>query len=106
MSLDEVFREECVILELQADVKQAALEEMVAHAVSSKLLPPARREQVLEILLEREARGSTAFGGGIAMPHARVPKLRRSCGVIARAPGGVDFRAVDGEDVHVLVMLV
>jgi len=106
MSLIEPFNTDSVLLDLEAVDKAGILKEMVAHAVAAKSLPSARREQVLEMLVEREQRGSTAFGKGIAMPHARVPKLRKGCGVVARAPAGVDFRAVDGEPVQVFVMLV
>jgi mannitol/fructose-specific phosphotransferase system IIA component (Ntr-type) len=106
MSTIEPFRSESVLLDLSSELKSAVLEEMIAHAVTNKLLPSPRKDQVLEIVTEREARGTTAFGGGIAMPHARVPSLRKNCGIVARSQDGIDFRAVDGEPVQVLVMLI
>ncbi|WP_104839759.1 PTS sugar transporter subunit IIA [Sinorhizobium fredii] len=33
-------------------------------------------DSIFDPLVEREALGSTAFGGGFALPHALVPKLR------------------------------
>lgn len=106
MSIDDLFSIQSVVLELPAASKSEALEAMVQHAARTKLLPSPRREQVIQMLLERETRGSTAFGGGIAMPHARVPKLRRAFGLVARSSEGIDFKAIDGEPVHVLVMLI
>ena len=102
----DVFRVEAVLLDLSADTKGEALERMVAHAIRSKCLPSGRKDEVLKILGDREERGSTAFGGGMAVPHARVPRLRNAFGLIARSPAGIDFRATDGEPVHVFVMLV
>lgn len=102
----DVFGPEGVILGLESDTKVDALAEMVSHAVKAKCLPSARRDEVLTILHEREDRGSTAFGGGMAVPHARVPRLRKPFGVVARSISGIDFRSVDGEPVHVFVMLV
>lgn len=106
MSPSEIFRVETVMLDLRADGKRAALDQMVQHAAKARALPATRKEQVLEMLLERESRGSTGVGGGMAIPHARVPGLRKGCGVVARAPEGIEFRAVDGEPVQVLVMLI
>lgn len=106
MSLIEAFQSEGVQMELEASTKIQALEALVSHAIAGKLLPSGRRQQVVDILAEREERGSTAFGGGIAMPHARVPGLRKGCGVIGRAPDGVEFKSVDGEPVKVFVMLI
>ena len=73
---------------------------------TAKALPGARRDEVLKILTDREERGSTAFGGGMAVPHARVPRLRKAFGLVARSQAGIDFKAVDGEPVKVFVMLV
>ena len=70
------------------------------------MLPRTRRTQVLEALLEREKRGSTGLGRGIAIPHAKIAGLRAHAGLVARSGAGLDFRAVDGERVHVLVMLI
>ncbi len=102
----EVFTRESVLLDLAGDTKEQILEVIVDHAIASKALPRTRKEQVLEILVEREGRGSTAFGKGIAVPHARVAGLRKSVGVVARSVEGVDFKSIDGEPVHVFLMLI
>jgi PTS system nitrogen regulatory IIA component len=102
----EVFREETVLLSLDQASKTEILEVLVDHAIANKALPKPRKQQVLDELLARENRGSTAFGQGIAVPHARIPGLKRSAGVVARSSEGVDFKAIDGEPVHVFLMLI
>jgi mannitol/fructose-specific phosphotransferase system IIA component (Ntr-type) len=94
------------MLDLQADSKHAALEAMVRFAIDAKVLPRTRRDQVIEALAEREARGTTALGGGVAIPHAKIPGLQRVAGLVARSVEGLDYRAIDGEPVHVFVMLI
>lgn len=37
---------------------------------------------VSEALFERERLGSTGFGGGVAIPHAKIPGLDRMRGVV------------------------
>ena len=48
----------------------------------------------------------SGLGKGIAIPHAKLEGLRRHAGVVARSSQGVDFKSVDGEPAHVLVMLI
>ncbi len=52
-------------------------------------------EAVFEGLLEREALGSTGLGGGVAVPHARLPGLTRVTGVFIKLDQPVAFEAVD-----------
>jgi nitrogen PTS system EIIA component len=51
---------------------------------------------VLERILEREALGSTGFGRGVAIPHARIAGLARPVVVFLRLEEPVDFDAADG----------
>jgi mannitol/fructose-specific phosphotransferase system IIA component (Ntr-type) len=102
----DLFSPKAVIPDLQATGRDEALEEMVKVAVAAGVLPRTRRQQVLDALLEREKRGSTGLGRGIAIPHAKIAGLRQHAGLVARSREGLDFRAVDGERVHVLVMLI
>jgi mannitol/fructose-specific phosphotransferase system IIA component (Ntr-type) len=102
----DLFSPKAVIPDLQAVGRDEALEEMVKVAVGAGVLPRTRRQQVLDALLEREKRGSTGLGRGIAIPHAKIAGLRAHAGLVARSQPGLDFRAVDGERVHVLVMLI
>lgn len=52
-------------------------------------------ETVLEGLAEREALGSTGLGGGVAVPHARLPGLTRVSGVFLKLEQPVAFEALD-----------
>ena len=105
-SMQELFSLEAIVSELEGQTKAAVLAEMVGAAVTGGLLPRTRKTQVVAALEAREERGSTGLGRGIAIPHAKIPGLRRHAGVVARSTAGVDYRAIDGERVHVLVMLV
>ena len=101
-----LFSPKAIVPDLQGATRDEVLEEMVRAAVAAAVLPRTRKAQVLEALLQREERGSTGMGLGVAVPHAKIAGLRAHAGVVARSQSGVDFRAVDGERVHVLVMLI
>lgn len=92
-----------VIPHLPALTRDAALLALAHHAAAqvgqSALL-------INERLRTREALGSTAFGGGVAIPHARLAGLPGCVALVARLPQPVDWGAADGELVDLLVLLL
>lgn len=61
---------------------------------------------ILERVREREALGSTGFGQGAAIPHARIAGLSCVNVMIARLARSVDYGALDGDEVDVAVLLL
>ncbi|MCD2316852.1 PTS sugar transporter subunit IIA [Sphingomonas sp. IC-11] len=57
-------------------------------------------------LAEREKLGSTGFGGGVALPHARIQGLPRIVVMIARLAQPVEFQAVDDMPVDLIVAIL
>jgi nitrogen PTS system EIIA component len=74
-----------------------------------KLPPQMDPEFLLQVLVAREALGTTAVGGGIAIPHVRNPILlqNRPAPTITLCflENPIDFGALDGEPVRILFML-
>lgn len=61
---------------------------------------------ICDRLRDREDQGSTAVGGGAAVPHARLPGLSECIVLLARLPQPIDWQALDGTAVDVLVLLL
>ena len=53
-------------------------------------------ENVLERIEDREKLGSTGFGRGVAIPHARMEGITRAVAVFFRLAEPVDFASADG----------
>lgn len=67
------------------------------------------REYLLQILLAREASGTTAVGGGIAVPHTRSPivlRIGKPTVTLCFLASPVDFGAPDGKPVDTLFTVV
>lgn len=62
--------------------------------------------QVAEALLERERLGSTGFGRGIALPHAKLDGLAGVRGLFVQLARPIDFAAVDGLPVDLFFVLL
>lgn len=62
--------------------------------------------EVLDGLEEREKLGSTGFGRGVAIPHARVSGISRPVAALLRLSEPVDFAAADGMQVDLVFGLL
>ena len=62
--------------------------------------------QIFDALMARERLGSTGLGGGIAIPHCRVPSCKEIIGCIVTLDKAIDFDAVDSNPVDLLFVLI
>ena len=95
LKLHGLLAEELILFGLRAADRDAVLEEMVEAAVRRD--PNLSRAGLLETLWERERLGSTAIGGGWAIPHAKVAGLGEPVVVLGVSSRGVNFAAPDGK---------
>ena len=92
-----------VWLDFKAGSKAEVLEALSRLAAEARGLSPA---EVLAVLAAREDLGSTGVGGGVALPHGRLPGLASPFLGLALAPGGVEFDSLDGRPVRLLALLL
>jgi PTS system fructose-specific IIC component/PTS system nitrogen regulatory IIA component len=104
MFLHEVFPSEFIKVDLEAEDKDEAFEEIVDHFCQSSATNV--RAELLSALREREAKMSTGIQKGIAIPHGSTNAVDSVCGVLGISRKGVDYDALDGEPVYLLFMIV
>ncbi len=104
MRVSDVLSKEYIMPDLKAREKRAALDEM-AELLASKV-DGLKREDLLEVLLEREKLGSTGIGHGVAIPHAKVKGIDGIVVAFGRSKKGVDFHSMDNRPVHIFFLIV
>lgn len=82
--------------------KHDALEALIAAVATNPAVTD--REAFGRAVHERESVMSTGIGGGIAIPHVRIPQVTRATLGVGIAPKGLDFGTLDNEPVHILVL--
>jgi PTS system nitrogen regulatory IIA component len=81
-----------------------SLFQQLANLAAQRLSVPAAA--VLASLNEREQLGSTGFGQGVAIPHAKIEGIDKIYGLFARLGEPVEYKAIDGRRVDLIFLLL
>ena len=103
MSIKEFLSPNDVLADFAAPSKVLLLQGLARRASGTLQLPA---ELISNALLKREELGSTGTGGGIAIPHARLPGLDKPLGILVRLRQPIDFAAIDGQPVDLVCVLL
>jgi len=103
MDLGDLIKPEGVIAALPAKTKKQALSELADKAA---IMTGIDARQIFDVLMQREKLCSTGFVGGIAIPHGRLPQLKRVVVLFARLETPIDFESQDGEPVDLVFLLL
>ncbi|MBT5146681.1 MAG: PTS sugar transporter subunit IIA, partial [Gemmatimonadetes bacterium] len=104
MRLSDAMSADRIILDLQATNKDEAISELIDLAAVSGGVEETP-EQLLKLVLEREALTSTAVDRGVAIPHTRSNRIEGVVVSLGIHRDGLDFGSLGGDLVH-LVFLV
>ncbi len=104
--LAELIHEENILVDLPAEDHAAVVKALVANMVSTDLVAKANTSTVSRLLNERESLGSTAIGGGVAIPHARIGFSDEPLMAFALLRDGEGFNALDGAPVKFVFMVL
>ncbi len=106
MRLTELINRKAIIANLKSKDKQGAIKELVQVIKKAHSGEKYSVNELVEAILEREKRGSTGMGGGVALPHAKFDSVKGVIGAFGRAPAGMNFNAVDGASVDLIFMVL
>ena len=105
-TLRDLLHPEDVVDPIESRDLHGALKELVDHLVVRGAIGASQKGPTLRAFLDREGLGSTAVGGGMALPHLRAGYVDRVVAVVGRSPQGIEYNAPDVDPVRVIVMLV
>ena len=106
MRMSDFVVREAIIPDLKATTKEGAIREMVEGLRVAGYFRGAEPEDIIKAILKREQLGSTGIGRAVAIPHSKHTSVDRLIGSLAISKAGIPFDSVDGEPVHVLVLLI
>jgi len=101
--LSEIIAADAVDARLQVANKKGLFQLLSAAAAKRTGLGA---KAIATALAEREKLGSTGYGGGVAIPHGKIEGLPKVFGYFARLSSPLDYQAVDGMPVDLVVLLL
>jgi nitrogen PTS system EIIA component len=94
--------EESIIMDCDSKSQKNTLE-----VISNKMaeLTSTNKDEIFQKLYDREKLGTTAFGNGIAIPHARIEGIQNAKIIILKLTEAIDFNSIDGNKVDIIMSL-
>jgi nitrogen PTS system EIIA component len=106
MRMSDFVVRESIVADLKATSKEGVIREMVESLRTAGYFKDGEMEDVVKAILKREQLGSTGIGRSVAIPHSKHSTVERLIGTVAVSHNGVNFDSLDGEPVHVFVLLI
>ena len=105
MKIMDFLNKKAISADLKATEKEGVIRELVDLLVKAGVIK-TRKEDIVKILMSREALGSTGIGQGIGIPHGKSPKIKSLIGAIGISKEGVNFDSLDGEPAYIFFLLL
>lgn len=106
MKMLDIVARESVIACLESSTRDGVIEELVGALIGAGFASEEMRGGLIEKVMERERRGSTGFGKGVAVPHVKHPTVQRMAAAVGVSETGVDFDALDKQPVYSFILLL
>ena len=95
--------EDSIIVNCDSKSQKNALE-LISKKMS--MLTTANEDEIFSKLYEREKLGTTAFGNGIAIPHARIEGIQYAKIIILKLNEAISFNSIDNSKVDIIISLL
>ena len=104
--LTDIIAPGAIVAPLTSTSRDTVIAELVASLVACGSVASDMQAELVAKVLDRERKGSTGFGKGVAVPHVKHKGVTRMHAAIGLSPRGIDFRALDDQPVYTVFLLV
>ncbi len=106
MKISDILVPKAVLTDLKASSKIELIQEMVTAFVNAGAIDRKYKAKIVEVLMAREALGSTAIGQGVAIPHGKCEYVNKLIAGLGVSKKGIDFDSLDGEPAYIFFLLI
>ena len=106
MKLRDIIVTKAIIPALTNSKRDLAIGELLDSLIAAGIVAAESRAQLLKETIARERKGSTGFGHGVAVPHAKTSLVTKPCAAIGVSSTGVEFNSLDRQPVFALVFML
>jgi PTS system nitrogen regulatory IIA component len=102
----DFLNEKAISADLKAEDKKGVIKELTGLLVKAGTLKPRMEDEIVKVLLNREALGSTGIGQGVAIPHGKCEYIKELIGAFGVSKKGINFDSLDGEPSYIFFLLL
>jgi mannitol/fructose-specific phosphotransferase system IIA component (Ntr-type) len=92
-----------ILMGLESKEREDVLREIVGFLKNRNRI--SKEKDLYEKLVQREKLGSTAIGGGVAIPHCKMKGIKDPVVMLAISQDGVNFHSLDGKPSHLIFLV-
>ena len=103
MQLTEIIAKEIIQLSLAVQTKEECIARMAEQMVKAGVI--TNKETFVQTVLEREQKGTTGVGFGVAITHGKSGGVARPALGFAKLAQPIDWQSLDGEPVSMVFII-
>lgn len=103
MEVHEFINQNLIKMDLQSTDKDSVIKEMIDIMVENGIVTD--KEEVVEKAMEREAKGTTGVGKGVAIPHVKSDAVEKPAVAFGRSAEGIDYGSMDEKPSYLFFLI-
>ena len=103
MEVHEFINQDLIKMNLKSTDKDSVIKEMIDIMVENGIVTD--KEEVINKAMEREAKGTTGVGKGVAIPHVKSEAVERPAVAFGRSAEGIDYGSMDEKPSYLFFLI-
>ncbi|MEO1130738.1 MAG: PTS sugar transporter subunit IIA [Planctomycetota bacterium] len=106
MKLCDIVARDAIVAGLSSTSRDEVIAELIDALIGASVVSADLRQDLIDAVLERERKGSTGFGKGVAIPHVKLSGVEKMACAVGVSENGIDFNALDKNPVYSVFLLL
>ncbi|MGP3778746.1 PTS sugar transporter subunit IIA [Halanaerobium saccharolyticum] len=103
MEVNEFINQNLIKMNLTSEDKDSVIKEMIEIMAENEIITD--KEEVIKKAMEREEKGTTGVGKGVAIPHVKSSAVKRPAVAFGRSEKGIDYGSMDEKPSYLFFLI-
>ena len=103
MEVNEFINQDLIKMNLKSEDKDSVIKEMIEIMAENEIITD--KEEVIKKAMEREEKGTTGVGKGVAIPHVKSSAVKRPAVAFGRSEKGIDYGSMDEKPSYLFFLI-
>ena len=103
MEIKDFIDTDFIKMPLISDSKEGVIKELISILEENQIVTDT--QEVFNKAMEREKKGSTGVGHGVAIPHVKSEAVKKPALAFGISEAGIDFESLDEKPAHLFFLI-